>query len=162
VGDDVWIDKNVVIIAGPAPHGKKRDLQPRSPLAPQAGRVMIGSKSHIGIGTVIQGHGGAMIAEHFTTSPYCLIVSQSNDYNKCRHGTIPSGDNDVYYIESPVCIGYNVWLGARVSVFGHKIGSNTFVRPGSLVISDIAPNTVADGSPAKSVRNRFVAPAEYA
>jgi acetyltransferase-like isoleucine patch superfamily enzyme len=104
---------------------------------------------------VIQGHGGIMIAERFTTSPYCLIFSQSNDYRKCREGTIKIADEAIYYLQTPVCIGENVWLGAHVSVFGHTIGSDTFVRPGSLVISDIAPNTVADGNPAARVRDRF-------
>jgi acetyltransferase-like isoleucine patch superfamily enzyme len=156
LGDDVWIDKNVVIIAGLAPADKR--LENRSNVAPipEAGRVKIGSKSHIGIGTVIQGHGGTTIAERFTSSPYCLIYSQSNDYKTCRHGTIRRGDEDVSYIRHPVCIDRNVWLGAHVSVFGHTIGSDTFVRPGSLVISDIEPNTVADGNPARRIRSRFI------
>lgn len=156
LGDNVWIDKNVVIIAGPAPRHERVEVRTKcsSKLAP--GRVTIGSGAHIGIGTVIQGHGGITIGKRFTTSPYCLIFSQSNDYRKCREGTMTITEEEVYYLRTPVCIGDNVWLGAHVSVFGHTIGSDTFVRPGSLVISDIAPNTVADGTPATWVRDRFI------
>ena len=156
LGDDVWIDKNVVIIAGPTPTDQQVEPPSNIMSIPEAGRVRIGSKSHIGIGTVIQGHGGTTIAERFTSSPYCLIYSQSNDYRKCRHGTMWDGDKDVFYIRHPVCIDRNVWLGAHVSVFGHTIGPDTFVRPGSLVMSDIEPNTVADGNPAKRIRSRFI------
>lgn len=156
LGDDVWIDKNVVVIAGPTPTDKQAEYRSNVMSIPEAGWVKIGSKSHIGIGTVIQGHGGTTIGERFTSSPYCLIYSQSNDYRECRHGTIRGGDEDVSYIRHPVCIDRNVWLGAHVSVFGHTIGADTFVRPGSLVISDIEPNTVADGNPARRIRSRFI------
>jgi acetyltransferase-like isoleucine patch superfamily enzyme len=156
LGDNVWIDKNVVIIAGPAPRHGRVEVRSKCLGTPEPGRVTIGSGAHIGIGTVIQGHGGVMIANRFTTSPYCLIFSRSNDYRKCREGTRKITDEAVVYLQTPVCIGDNVWLGAHVSVFGHTIGSDTFVRPGSLVISDIAPNTVADGNPAIRVSDRFV------
>jgi acetyltransferase-like isoleucine patch superfamily enzyme len=155
VGDNVWIDKNVVIIAGPAPCQERVEVRTNGSGTVEPGRVTIGSGAHIGIGTVIQGHGGIMIGERFTTSPYCLIFSRSNDYRKCREGTRKIENEAIYYLETPVCIGNNVWLGAHVSVFGHAIGSDTFVRPGSLVISDIAPNSVADGNPATWVRYRF-------
>jgi acetyltransferase-like isoleucine patch superfamily enzyme len=151
-GDNVWIDKNVVIVAGPAPHAKMEQRATAHSDA-EPGHVAIGSNSHIGVGTIIQGHGGVTIGRRFTTSPYCTIFSQSNDYRRCREGTV-TGER-VYYLQTPVWIGDNVWLGMHVSVFGHTIGGDSFIRPGSVVSSDIAPNSVAGGNPVRRIGDRF-------
>jgi len=151
-GDNVWIDKNVVIIAGLAPHAEV-ERRARLHCDAEPGHVAIGDNSHIGIGTIIQGHGGIKIGRNFTTSPYCSIFSQSNDYRKCREGT--NRGVQVYYLQTPVCISDNVWLGIHVSVFGHIIGGDSFVQPGSVVTSDIAPNSVAGGNPVRRIGDRF-------
>lgn len=53
----------------------------------------------------------------------------------------------------PVTLGNNVWLGARVIVCkGVTIGDNSVVGAGSVVTSDIPPNVVAAGNPARVVK----------
>jgi acetyltransferase-like isoleucine patch superfamily enzyme len=155
LGDDVWIDKNAVIIAGPSNHHKRTKIYPNVLCKVEPGRICIGSGSHVGLGTIVQGHGGVQIGKNFTSSPYCTIFSQSNDYRTCRAGTMEVNGKEVFYLQTPVRIGDNVWLGVNVSVFGHSIGADTFIMPGSIVCNDVPCNTVAGGFPATATRERF-------
>jgi len=50
-------------------------------------------------------------------------------------------------------IGDDVWLGVNVSVLkGVKIGKNTIIGAGSIVVSDIPSNCIAAGNPCKVIR----------
>lgn len=53
----------------------------------------------------------------------------------------------------PIHIGENVWLGVRVIVGkGVTVGANSIIGAGSVVVSDIPPNCIAAGNPARVVR----------
>lgn len=53
----------------------------------------------------------------------------------------------------PIAIGNNVWIGAHVSVLpGVKIGNNTVIGAGSVVVKDIPANVLAAGNPCKVIR----------
>ncbi|MGE8439397.1 MAG: acyltransferase [Pseudomonas palmensis] len=55
---------------------------------------------------------------------------------------------------SPISIGENCWLGAKVTIVaGVTIGDNCIIGAGSLVAKDIPDNSLAVGSPAKVIRN---------
>ena len=52
----------------------------------------------------------------------------------------------------PVTIGDNVWIGRRAIVFpGITIGAGSIVAAGAVVTSDVPPNTVVAGNPARRV-----------
>jgi maltose O-acetyltransferase len=54
----------------------------------------------------------------------------------------------------PIEIGDNVWLGGGVIVCpGVKIGKNTTIAAGSVVIKNIPENVLAGGNPCKVIRN---------
>lgn len=56
---------------------------------------------------------------------------------------------------SPVFIGRNVWLGAKVTVTrGIRIGDNAIVGANSVVTRDVPANAIAVGSPARVIRMR--------
>lgn len=155
IHDNVWIDKNSILIAGKVAHGQNTIVKQSSAVVTE-GVIEVGSHSHIGIGTIIQGHGGVSIGNYFTSSASCRIYSLSNDYRKCRKGTMDSHEgNEVHYILSPVQIGENVWLGLNVNVIGAQIESDVFVMPNSTVSGSIGSNTVASGNPAAPVKRRF-------
>jgi phosphatidyl-myo-inositol dimannoside synthase len=59
-------------------------------------------------------------------------------------------------VVTPVAIGNNVWLGLKSIVIGNTIGDNSFIKPLSLVISDVVPNTIASGVPARPERPRAI------
>jgi acetyltransferase-like isoleucine patch superfamily enzyme len=55
--------------------------------------------------------------------------------------------------DADVAIGRNCWIGSRAIVLkGVKIGDNTIVAAGSIVTSDLPPNVLAAGAPARIIR----------
>lgn len=154
-GDDCWIDRNAVLIAGPL--APSAEVSHRGPAEAPAGRIILGGRCHLGIGTIIQGHGGVEIGDNFTTSAGCKLYSVSNDVRGCLGGTIRTADgtHPPQYVSYPIRIGTNVWLGLNVSVIGHTIGSDVFVMPGSVVSQDLPDNVIAEGQPAKPRSPRF-------
>lgn len=153
IGDNVWLDKRVILIAGEAQiTGRPSRNFPNSAYSGQAGEIRIGSDSHIGIDTLIQGHGGVSIGREFTTSAGCKIYSMSNDPGKCRTGTM----KDPAYVMKPVVIGDNVWLGLNVVVLGCHIHDDVFIRPNTVVYRDIPANVIHGGAGYSQIR-RFPA-----
>ena len=54
---------------------------------------------------------------------------------------------------APVQIGRRCWIGMNALVLkGVRIGDNTVVASGSVVVGDLPPNVVAGGNPAKVLR----------
>lgn len=156
LNSNIWIDKNCILIAGTLEQTKNTKLIEQKGTIVPAGEIYIGSNSHIGIGTVIQGHGGVYLGEYFTSSAHCRIYSYSNDYRLSRKGTMETGDGEhLFYIMSPVNIGNNVWLGLNVSVIGAVIGDDVFVLPHASVHQPLEQNSVAGGNPARTLKKRF-------
>lgn len=151
LGDDVWIDRSVVLIAGPPRENLRIDIR-REVQGINHGDLIIGNGAHIGIGSILQAHGGITIGDGFTTSPHVKIYSMSNDYRKCREGTVIG---DPGCILASVEIGNNVWIGIQSIVIGHTIGNDTFVRPSAIVVKDLPANSVAEGNPARLIGQRF-------
>lgn len=55
---------------------------------------------------------------------------------------------------APISIGKNCWIGTRSMIFkGVTIGDNSIVAANSVVTSDIPPNTLYAGSPARFIRD---------
>ncbi len=64
-----------------------------------------------------------------------------------RHGNEPPPS-------APIVVGNNVWIaGASIIVKGVRIGDNSVVGAGSVVVSDIPANSLAVGNPAKVIRH---------
>ncbi len=157
VGDNVWLDRNSTFICGIAGDaGRTRLIENHGDT--EKGCVNIGTNCHVGINAVIQGHGGVSIGDYFTCSANCCIYSLSNDPSLCRHGTVGTEQTEVFYVESPVVLGCNVWLGIGVVAIGAKIGNDCFVKPGAVVTGEIESNSIVGGFPAKRQRERFPQP----
>lgn len=155
LGDDVWLDRGVILIAGQPNADAEIEIKPNPSVSVGYGEITIGNRAHVGIGTIIQGHGGVQISDCFTSSPHVKIYSFSNDHRKCRNGTVRALGGRQNYLLTPVCIKCNVWLGMNVVLIGHTIGADTFVKPGSVVSIDVTANSLVAGGPAKRVGNRF-------
>jgi galactoside O-acetyltransferase len=155
IGNRVWIDKNCIFIAGKIKEDSGKIIRVSSDTGVSEGVIRLGSFTHIGVGTIIQGHGGVTAEDYFTSSAGCRIYSFSNDYGESTAGTITSESSTPAYIMGAVHFGKNVWIGLGVSVISTEIGDNTFVLPHAVVYQSLECNLVAGGNPAARMKNRF-------
>lgn len=155
IGDNVWIDKYCILIAGKVDIQSERVKVKQNKNYPyREGELHIGSNVHIAPQCIIQAHGGVSIGNYFTASAGSKIYSLSNDVRKCKHGTQFS--NEIWYILAPICIEDNVWLGLNTIVLSGTIKKNSFIAPNSVVMTDIEENSFASGNPAKKIKDRFI------
>lgn len=95
-------------------------------------------------GIHISGGGEVIIGDNFHSGMDCLIITSNHNYD--GGNKIPY---DETYIEKPVRIGENVWLGDRVIVLGGvTIGEGVIIQAGSVVVNNIPPLAIAGGHPA--------------
>jgi galactoside O-acetyltransferase len=155
VGNNVWIDKFSVLIAGRVGTSAKIYQIPNNGFTGKVGEIYIGHDTHLGIATIIQGHGGVYINDYFTTSANCRVYSYSDDYRSTHFGTMKSEHPEGDKVSSTIYFGKNVWLGLNVSVISASIEDNVFVLPHSVVTKNIIGNSVAGGNPAVVLKERF-------
>jgi len=146
VGDDTWIDKYAILIAGP-PYEGKRILcrKPNQEFPAKEGELHIGSMCHIAPHSLIQAHGGVWIGNELDYSvglPYFIrcritIVLWINR----REGSIAfrliAKEEDQALIVSPVVIkngaavGLNAVVMARSRYRREQLGGHKFARAGN-------------------------------
>lgn len=103
-------------------------------------------------GMVVSGNGKVEIGDNFHSGPECLMITQFHNYDK--------GDSIPYdssYIEKPIKIEDNIWLGSRVIILGGvTIGEGAIIQAGAVVVSDIPKYSIAGGNPAKAFKYRDI------
>ena len=76
------------------------------------------------------------VGERTTIGPNVCIYDHDHDF-KCGKG----------FVEKPISIGKNVWIGAGVIVLkGCNIGNNVVIGAGCVVTKDVPDNTIVYGS----------------
>lgn len=69
------------------------------------------------------------------------------------HSIDPKQRKNSFYDSRGVMISRNVWVGSNVTILkGVRIGENTVIASGSVVVNDIPENVVAAGVPAKVIK----------
>jgi acetyltransferase-like isoleucine patch superfamily enzyme len=112
--------------------------------------LSLGRGVGINAGCWINARGGLTIADDTIIGPYCIIHTANHVTDSTTTAIRSQG-----YELSPVAIGRDVWLGARVTVLpGVSIGDGAIVGAGAVVTRDIPAMAVAVGVPAKVVRYR--------
>jgi len=110
--------------------------------------LTIGSNTSIGHGCIFA------VNKEITIGRGCLIAGFVSIFDSPGHATDPGEraagavvpDEDV----RPVVVEDNVWIGyGSVIMPGVTIGQNSVIAVGSVVTSDIPPNTMALGNPAR-------------
>lgn len=91
---------------------------------------------------------GTHPTDRFSTSP--LFYKKNNTFG------ISLVENDTFINEySPITIGNDVWIGARVIIMdGVNIGDGAIIAAGAVVTKDVEPYTIVGGVPAKTIRKR--------
>lgn len=162
IGNNVWIDRYCVLIAGRVNYRNDsiiKEISNKDYLFAE-GELIIGSNVHIGINNIIQSHVGVVLGDNSTTSAGVKIYSLSNSCSsEIDKSTVTyansTGSGKVAYVKSPVVIKAGVWVALNVCVLGGTIGENSFVKSNSVVYKSIPENSIASGSPAKKISNRF-------
>ena len=87
-----------------------------------------------------------------TIGDNCFVGPNVNIYTAC-HSTDPTIRNTRQDWARPVTIGNNCWIGGNTTILpGVTIGDNVTIGAGSVVVTDIASNSVAVGNPAKIIK----------
>jgi acetyltransferase-like isoleucine patch superfamily enzyme len=114
-------------------------------LAATEGAVLeIGEGTFINAGVSISACRQVLIGNGCLIGPGVLIMD--NDFHV-------AGNPSLRPVSRPVTIGDRVWIGARAIVLkGVTIGDAATIAAGSVVTSDIPPQTVVAGIPARVIR----------
>lgn len=164
IGADVWVDKYVVINAGPPTAGGRHlSRRPNPSFGLPEGHVEIGARTHVAPHVVINGHGGVLIQED------CGIAAGSRIYSLSHHHRNPDDPTDTRrylftplapadlqsLICSPVVIKRRSAIALNCVVLpGATIGEECWVTVGSLVQGDLPSACIASGAPASPVKQR--------
>jgi acetyltransferase-like isoleucine patch superfamily enzyme len=164
IGDNCWIDKYVVLMAGPPSQGERKIARLENPLFKYAeGELVIERNCHIASHVVINAHGGVSIGENTTIAAGAKVISLSHHHRNLeddsdtflyRFGS-RAPEEEQALISHPIVLGKNAGLGTNaVMVPGSSIGAGSWVGAASFVREAIPPGYLAWGVPAKPTRNR--------
>ncbi len=109
------------------------------------GPVTIGAKTFINRDVYVRA--GAVIGNDCSIGPFVRIITDTHEMGPARHR---AGKLTVL----PVSIQDGCWIGAGVIVLpGVTIGAGSVVAAGAVVVSDVPPNTLVGGIPARPIRS---------
>ena len=158
VGDNVWIDKYCILIAGKVDIPTEQvKVKQNKDYTYKEGELHIGSNVHIAPQCIIQAHGGIFIGDNCGFSAGVKIYSLTN------LPVSPSGEivhftplGNPFYLKSPIVINENVGVALNSIILpGVSIGKNSFILSNSVVVTSIKENSFAGGNPAKKIKDRF-------
>ena len=159
IGENTWIDDQVIILAGPPCGQRDNVLRIENPDFPGLeGELIIGSNCHIAQQVTLQAHGGLYIGDNSGVASGSRIYSLSHHYR----GHCGNKDSNIVFkftprarpeeqslISSPSVMEENTALGLNsVMLPGATIKRGSWVGVLSVVIGTIPPDSVASGIPA--------------
>ncbi|KQM73055.1 acetyltransferase [Pedobacter sp. Leaf216] len=105
----------------------------------------IGKNVFINFDCVFLDLGGITIEDNVFIAPKVSLLSEGHPTSlEDRHSLVPKA----------IHIKKNAWIGAGATILpGVTIGENAVVAAGAVVSSDVAPNTIVGGVPAKFIKN---------
>lgn len=120
-------------------------------LSSQGGYIEIGANVSIHDYSIIYGYGGVRVGRDTRIAAASIIVSHEHVFQN-KNTTI----REVVCERLGVAVGRDCWLGVGCRVLGGvSIGDFAIVGAGAVVTSNIFPESIAVGVPAKFLRNRF-------
>lgn len=151
LGNDVRLSRLVAIQisdGGRLELGRLSHLDRAVCVTAKFGNLMIGQNAFIGQGTIIVARESITIGDDVLIAEYVTIRDQDHRFG----GPEPTARNG--FDTAPIVIGNNVWIGAKATITkGVTIGDNSVIGANSVVTSDIPPNVVAAGVPARVIRS---------
>lgn len=109
-----------------------------------SGYIKLGRNSEIGPYCVLFGAGGITIGDNVHLGPHVTISANQ----LARDVRSPGSGTEMRF--APVVIEDNVLVGPGTVIGpGVTIGANAVIGPGSAVLTDVPPNSMAQGVPAR-------------
>jgi len=142
IGDDV----RIVLQGGTLVLGQAVDVRARCVFG-VGGRLEFGGRNVVSYGSTFHCDDAITVGYMASLAEYCTLadVSHTHDGPHEFHG-----DN---VTTSPIDVGENAWLGAKVTVArGVHIGSRSIIGANSVVVKDVPAGHLASGVPAQVVR----------
>lgn len=119
------------------------DISTVSIIVRENATLIVGDDVYMNYGVLIEACHEIRIGNRVLMAPLVSIIDDN------RHETEPGA---VLY-KGPIVIGNNVWLARNVAVIpGASIGDGCVIAANSVVCTDIPPNTLAGGTPARVIR----------
>jgi acetyltransferase-like isoleucine patch superfamily enzyme len=89
--------------------------------------------------------GGITIEDNVLIGPKVNLITENHPLNPADRRAL---------ICKPIVIKRNAWIGAAATIlYGVTIGENSIVAAGAVVTSDVPPNSIVGGVPAKFIKN---------
>ncbi len=112
-------------------------------------RVRIGNNSSLGENSRLAGP--VNIGANVMMGPDVIILTNNHEFARTDIPMIQQGLRPI----SPVCIGDDVWIGARAILLpGVTIGHGAIVGAGAVVTKHVPPFAIVAGNPARIIRSR--------
>ncbi len=127
IGEHCWIDRNVIILAGP-PGGERVTLMKENPnFTPALGEVVIGDQTHIAPNSVLSGIGGIQIGQACTVASGSAVYSFSHHYRNLTD----KSDRQQYAFTSMARPDQQAMILGPVVIQDYcAVGLNSVVLPG--------------------------------
>lgn len=88
--------------------------------------------------------GGITIEDNVLIGPKVNLITENHPLDPAARQTL---------LLKPIVIKRNAWIGAAATILpGVTIGENAIVAAGAVVTTDVPPNTVAGGVPARHIK----------
>lgn len=139
--------------------GEDSNIEATIVLEKEGVAVRIGSRTHLGGGTLVDAACGIEIGDDVLIAFEVLVMdhdSHAMQFESRRHDVRDwmRGTKDwTAVVRWPVRIGNKAWIGARTIVLkGVTIGEGAIIGAGSVVTGDVPPWMLAAGNPARIIR----------
>ena len=150
VGQNVFLGRHSHLLAtdgGSVVMGKGVSVGVLAKIYAKGGRIDIGEDSLIGAGSIIESRSEILVGPNTLIAEYVTIRDQDHDFEDTRL-LAASG-----FRTSPICIGKNVWIGAKATITrGVSIEDNAVIGANAVVTKNVPENAVVGGVPAKIIR----------
>lgn len=115
-------------------------------------KLKLGDNVSVNRGCHLACAGGLTIGDDVAIGHNTSIITTEHGY---QDSSVPIAQQAMRF--SPVRIGNDVWIGARVCILaGVSIADGTVIAAGAVVTKSVnEPNTIVAGIPARKIRDRF-------
>lgn len=172
LGDNVWIDSYVVLLAGPPSDRPNLVFKDNPAYRHGAGELHIGSNTHVAPFCVLQAHGGLSIGKDSGVGAHSMFYSLSNHYRAPGHPERFDGDYDHVikysplvppdqqaYVASPIVMEDATGVGVgSVVLAGSIVRRYSWVGVSSVLRGEVPAGVIAGGNPLKILKQRFGEP----